>query len=312
MFKSCGEFLIMPKKIVVLVCFIVVSVIHGAPFAIVLNGTSSAGKSSNALELKKILGDSWVIIGWDVARESLYRSRCEGVGFIDASLSFEQKQKRLQDFFGLSENKQEQMIGSISKDAIRNHLRTSIKKLFDEGYNLIVDVIQSQDGHDGTIYFLRQQKNVNLFLVLNYCSFDVLVQHVCERNSSGNRLERRSIEIVAEQFCSLYGPVRSKKQIALDVICKQDIKKVFTASLFEKYEHKIVNKLCNDFIRVFFTHENKVQITSYIDYDMVVNTGKYRSQQCAKQIKDKFELHLIKSNKKFRKLIATVVAWFND
>lgn len=137
-----------------------------------------------------------------------------------------------------------------------------------------------------------------------------MIAHVSKRNALGVDGEYRDLCEVMKQFCKMYAP-RDLKDQAVDLLHQQKINHLLDQildlikkdtklaqmnrmdqSTFEEHAEKETNKVRERFSTTFFGNDGIVTIASRIPHNMVVNTGKCCSLQCAQQIKDGFEKHL--------------------
>lgn len=205
--------------------------LHG--LIILLNGTSSAGKSSIAKDLHKVLEKDCQVIAIDDNRKN-------NISF------FEEVQKAAQE-----------------------------KK-----YVIVDTILKSFDDCQ-----LRQIKNHEFFFVLVYCPFNKIIKHLEIRNNLTTIDEQRSLFDALYFFSFLYD-VEKDKSLCLDsILCKDCL------SLLEKSLEKEERNMAYDFFLKKFICDDYIQFKPKYQYDIIVNTAKKSSKQCARKILSYIKKH---------------------
>jgi len=181
---------------------------------VLLNGTSSAGKTSIIKELQKIYGDSCaVVIGDDFLATYL--------------IEHPQPISMTQDAY------QRQML----RDAFLH-----VKQLSLHNAHVFVDFAEINAKHYCTI--LDCNKVVK---ILVYCPLDILVDRVAERNRSGNTNETRTLSMPFGQFLNIYKLQESSDEVVVDRIKTSRIK--YAVQIAEQDEKPFVEQFKLDTLK---------------------------------------------------------------
>lgn len=157
---------------------------------IVLNGTSSAGKSAIADELQSLYGNRCRVIKLDDF-EAFYVVKNPIIAFSGPRKYFtpERLEKRWHDFYSYA------------------------KKLALSGYHVFVDTLRFDEDYAKYTTLLG---NDQVFKVLVYCPLDVIVDRVKQR--SKNKLERRTVAPAVRQFSGIYKLQKQADELIIDSI----------------------------------------------------------------------------------------------
>lgn len=239
---------------------------------IILDGTSTAGKTSLAKSLLESFKKSEII--FDIVAMDDF--------IVDV---FElQKRKRLpqNEFIDLCNARVELMYKHV-------------KDLAYSGKNVICDttLICLQD-YKSTLRWFNILFGLDIYLVLVYCSFDVLVERLISRNKEAilnNRPENtRLITVVLKQFKDMFRVGNSYADFYVDDICKKkidyalclakdDIEKDFDFELFRR-----------NILQNFDLHSKKSALLSTrIFYDLIVSSSKNNINFCTNLVKFNFD-----------------------
>lgn len=228
---------------------------------VVLNGTSSAGKSALANELNLLYGDTCRVIKIDDFEE-FYVIKNPLIAFSGPKEYFtpERLEKRWRDFY------------------------TYAKRLAVSGFHVIVD----------TILFDEKYTNIlgddQVHMVLVYCPLETIIERVEQR--SKNELERRTVAQAVGQFSEIYKiqesvtePVvdhvlTSHMQTALDIAIKE-------LGATEKVPREFIIKFKQDFTEQFKLKTlNRIILTIKKPWDLIVNSGSHSPRDLALIISD--------------------------
>lgn len=138
------------------------------------------------------------------------------------------------------------------------------------GYDVVVDTVFPN-------FLIDRSKGYEIFVVLTYCSPEILVEHVKKRNSNGKDHDHRTLKKVLTQYCNKYRCAPSK-DFSIDVMHKSDIE-------------NIADWRARKRIREEFFKDNRhiIFIASKLyEYDIFINTGKNSISTCAKKIREGF------------------------
>lgn len=138
------------------------------------------------------------------------------------------------------------------------------------GYDLVIDTVFPEFLYD-------HLKDYRVFVVVTYCSPNILVEHVKKRNMSDRDKDHRTLKKVLGQYCNKYRHAQNK-QDSIDVLHESDIKNIDDWRARRKIREEFFNN-----------NRHVVYIASKLyQYDFVVNTGKASIPACAKKIKEAF------------------------
>lgn len=237
----------------------------GIGSVVVLHGTSSAGKSSIALELQKILLGKWSIVAFDDFLGSVLLEKAKACGLIVQGMSELEHQKiiaaHIPELFA--------RFDESSWSQIKICMYSFVQQQVSLGENVILDTVLSKNEFDNSSDFLTLLSDVPLFISLIYCSPFHLVEHTNARNDCGELTQVRNLDRVLQMFCEVYIPALNFPSLGVDTLTESDfvnqqIKEQFACSLG---------------IGV---------IPAYGAYDCVVNAGLMSSRACSFDIYQNF------------------------
>ena len=233
---------------------------------IVLDGTSTAGKSSIIKYLLPMLGNSYEKVAID--------------DFVTPVFLEQEKQQR-------SEKEFLQRIHEVS-DGMYNKIR----KLVNSGKNILVDtVISGLEGEKDRKNFFEKLNGLNVFLILVYCPLNVLAERINKRNEKAlkeNKPEDTRSRSVALVFDDIYKAQESNDEVTLGKLSRKDIDVAYsnpqkklgeTAEAFKQIKQNLISHFK-------LKDKGTVNITSQLVYDCIVNTSKNNPKECAEQIKN--------------------------
>ena len=233
---------------------------------IVLDGTSTAGKSSIIKYLLPMLGNSYEKVAID--------------DFVTPVFLEQGKQQR-------SEKEFLQRIHEVS-----GGMYNKIRKLISEGKNVLVDtVISGLEGEKDREHFFEKLNGLKVFLVLVYCPLNVLAERINKRNEKAlkeNKPKDTRSRSVALVFDDMYKAQQSDNEVILGQLSRKDIELAYSNPKNELGETAEAFKQIKQNLISHFKLENKevINITSRLVYDCIVDTSKNSPQQCAQQICD--------------------------
>ncbi|MCX5925435.1 MAG: hypothetical protein NT124_04065 [Candidatus Dependentiae bacterium] len=247
------------------------STTHADGTIVILNGTSSAGKTSITKELQKIYGNTYAFVHGDYVETYAYiEDPLIKAGPMDIR-------------------------NQLSFDALLHYVKTASQN----GTNLIVDIVQSDDKYERDFSALKCDK---LIKVLVYCPLDVIVNHVAKRNKSGIEAEKRNIFQSVSQFNDIYKLEEFEYETVVDRIQTNSIKQVLCLSqqeiefciqtewqLTEKEaieERQKAKLFALEFIEQFqLDRLEEIVLVPKKPWDLILNKALYSSEECAEIIK---------------------------
>ena len=278
------------KKLVLCVMVSVLSA-HAAGSVVLLNGTSSAGKSSICTELKSLFIEDavfWSIdyIAWAPLIEEAIR-----LGLIDEQMTIEEQceimLKHIEQLFLACDS---QWFGRLQKlyDHVRELALTHRYVVFD---TVLYDV-KNKDVE----YFWQQMQGIHVFSVLIYCSPAVMAQRVMQRNSGTAYEQKRDIISVIQSFCDLYAPAYLENE-AIGILTVREVEDALSIIRNHLLESGTSDDLAEQkitdlralYLKTFFAGDQKaVAIAPRFAHDFVIHTSELPSQECAQLIYDEF------------------------
>jgi chloramphenicol 3-O-phosphotransferase len=229
---------------------------HSTGNIIVLNGTSSSGKSSIAKVFTK--ENNYVYDAFDnhadkVLAKWIAQKRATSWQSNPQALTYETRLEVLAD----------------------------AQELAAAGNNVLIDMLFDQASDYQLI--VNKLKRFNPKFVLVYCPFQVLAERVEARNASGIKSEQRNLS----QALSRFGKIYKSAPSGIDELSRADFNAAVKLAKRDfkdpkKYQEFVVELKQN---LGFANHTvQTVKIAPRLHYDLIVNTGKNSPQKCAAQI----------------------------
>ena len=261
------------------------STLHPQGTVILLNGTSSAGKSALTAALQKIGDYEKVNIDEDCsdpANDAIMAYIKEKTGIETTIDDYDKVWQSLEEKGTFTKKDEAYLRAKIGTIFIR--MLEKVRTLAASGKNVIFDMLI-----DDTLnfqYCYEKLKNVPVVFVLAYCPFTTLASRVEKRISEA---DPRLFANIFTQFSNMYKAAQPGDTPILDALTRDDVKKHSEAAKkdvledpknfgsFDEFVTKILRNLSLD--------ENEtIQVTPRLKYDVIVNTGINSPQQCAEQI----------------------------
>lgn len=271
--------------------------LYGRSDAIIifLNGTGSAGKTSIAKELNKILPFHYEVVTLDEIIWQQLIAKARELRYLSHDLSDQQAKSKLEKFDRATMDKL-----WIRADIDATLLYKKIREKSLAGTHVLVDtVMKSQDEVQSC---LQQLHDLDVCFVLVYCPLTHLPFRVQQRNSSGVQGEKRLLRWAVQEFVSMYRACQGSDEQCIDVIQKNQIDHVIDQVRAEfntiaMQEHGGVSdevveqaqswcqKSTTDFAhQLALDHHEQCDLTPALRYDFVINTSLLTPAQCAQQI----------------------------
>ena len=257
------------------------------PTTILLDGTSSAGKTALTLQLNKVLvGETKVInIDSDFLKSLYLRVIAYVQELYGITLTLDD----------LDNGRYEQLVteGTIDEEDAERFTQAQVLIIFDE----LMAKIKEHDAADKNIvidWLLDEKEEFKQFydglqpitpaFILVYCPFAILVERVQQRAREG---DSRMFKNVFEQFGNIYKAAQPDDRPVLDALSRTEVVTLVTQhargefeseDVFQEFLAKLLEKLSLD-------QHDVVQITPRYAHDFIVNTGKYSAERCALHIR---------------------------
>lgn len=256
---------------------------------ILLNGTSSSGKSAILEEFCKLRSD-YTPFKMDDYWPAEFTKKAVALGWqkksgIDPWLF-------LLDYATKVAGKPQldiQVRALLFADQIPDYYH-AIKEKITQGNNVIIDAVVESEKEFAT--FSTFFKNYKVHKILVYCPLDVLLQRVEERNKSGVAHEMRHAFAALEQFPQIYKVQEHTHEQVVGVLEARVIKEVLNKAIQELIDKNIpdayvpvLEEFKYNFIRQFkLDEQEEISIVSKNEYNAIVNTGRQYPIECAKII----------------------------
>ncbi len=232
---------------------------------VLLNGTSSAGKTSIIKELQKHFGSSYVtVIGDEFVEE-----------------------------YSAKNPMPESMARNDYQFQVLSDMYLHVKKLSESGKNVLVDTVEFDDHYQHYCSILNCNKVIK---ILVYCPLDVIVDRVKKRNISGDPKENRPLNLSFGQFKNIYKLQESKDEVIVDKI--QTSRMLYGLQEAEQEVRKLMQedgenpeKSKEFFVKPFIEQYkldklNEIILSPKNRWDLIVNTGTNLTQEVAQTISE--------------------------
>lgn len=257
---------------------------------IVLNGTSSAGKSSIAQALQKALYPEKIeVLSIDTVFYEIAREYIEEQGYeVDPNKNFTELCASLPETFEID--------GDNLLPRAETELFERIKKYAQTDKYVIVDAVINNSKEAEK--WAQVLEKLSVYNILVYCSPNKLLERVMQRNQSNIIEEHRGIAQPFEQFFAMYC-VQKTETFSIDEINALELDDLIQKNIVEKKhtmeqdEQTEAKRALKVYKKKFLNTEAKtIKIVpeDFIVFDLVVNSSILSSQECAQQIIEKLNL----------------------
>jgi chloramphenicol 3-O-phosphotransferase len=261
---------------------------------ILLNGTSSAGKSTMLRELPKVLEGSWKTVEGDDFVLLIIQKL---IDHLNDKFGIETTYDELNDTCGklMEEGKiTQQWIDDFARQYDVNDLM--FKKIHEHircGHNVVLDTVicepieEDSDEYDFNGYF-NELGLYNVAFILVYCPFTTLVERVRMRNESGVAKERREYGVPIQFFRAMYKAAQPGDTPILDTLTRVEVRRLLETYVRSECEtEKESNEFLSTVLKNLSLDRNEsIRVTPRLKYDFIVNTGTHSSEECARQINE--------------------------
>ena len=288
---------------------------------ILINGTSSAGKSSISRALQKALGESsWEIIDGDYLSENpeLATTMRELIlRFIETKLKIqlspEEKQKIMSEDlfeldnegFGLPAEKHEKLQAYMEDQAGPQIYKQAIR-MSNAGRNVIVPSVFEKNMKDELDAFSAHD---NVLMVLVFCSLTKIPQRISYRNEAALRPgataeekdDIRPVSGVLRQFSGFYPAGNRIDMPVLEELTLDQINEAwkFSANDVDLFKDQATEEKLKVYVKENYKEMmdnfglkgdiSSIEIRPRFYYDIIVNNGDCLAQECAQQIQQFME-----------------------
>ncbi|MBI2774654.1 AAA family ATPase [Candidatus Dependentiae bacterium] len=258
---------------------------------ILLNGTSSAGKSSVLNELHE-LNPNYVLFNVDDWFPAALVTKAVELG-LDLKTGFD-PWLFLHDY--LLKKTGEHYFAPEARELLFTEIPPMYRKAKEtaqNGRDVIIDAVMEYEAkyEEFDTFF----QDLQMVKVLLYCPVDVLIERIEKRNESGIFRERRFAFLAFEQFPSLYKLPEDDDDFIIDTVKSTELKDALEFAITTLIKNGIpdpyipkLNKFRNNFIERFRLDKQKeVQLTPTRYYDLIINTAQDSPIDSAKKIDHK-------------------------
>lgn len=243
---------------------------------ILLNGTSSAGKSSVVSEFVRLNPD-YKALSIDTFKLELFTSEALKLKIIKRPEELKYVEQ-IGDFIKLQP--------AVRRTELYAHFNQIIDHITELFYDHIVSYARINQNIiiDDVIILNSELQNVftklepyDVTMILAYCPFNTLPARVTKRNKTGNKAEYRTLDSVLSQFSYIYTPTKKKRGI-VKIAYKTFNHTINLASSFIKSQEEFM-QFKNEMDRQLIQNR-KLQNTTHLHlkprlkYDHIINTGK--------------------------------------
>lgn len=255
---------------------------------ILLNGVSSSGKSAIIDEIKKI-DCNIKILKIDDWFPAILHKKATSLGWNKESnidpwiYLYEYVYKKTGKYFFNIEVRE--ML--FDKDT---EFYQKAKDFAQNGQSVIIDtVLEYENEYKSFDDFFKSDK---VLKVLVYCPMDVLLERVEKRNSSAVAEEHRTAFQSFEQFPAIFNVQGNRTNTVVDVVKSSVLKQALEKAVQDLIKQRIpdpylpkIQQFKIDFIKQFNLDEKEeIILFSKHTYDLILNSSKNTTTECAKEI----------------------------
>lgn len=244
---------------------------------ILLNGTSSAGKSAILAELTK-LNSSYRIFKVDDWWPDVMRTKAKEMGWEEESKMdpwmylYHYMAKKTGKYYFATEMREILFNDSASFYA-------PAKKAAGEGHTVIIDTVLEYEKE--YIEFDNYFNDCQACKILVYCPLDVLLSRVEQRNASGNPDEQRTAFQSFEQFPAIFKVQDHADEQVVDVVETSAMKQELDEAIKQLQVHGIpdpyvpkLEEFRNKFVAQFkLDEQGKIKLVPTHSYQLILNSG---------------------------------------
>jgi chloramphenicol 3-O-phosphotransferase len=240
---------VMKKSAPILFCFsllVGINLLAEPGRIVLLNGTSSAGKSSLAEVLIRDSKIKYEVVSFDDFYHS-YRKKHGITQF---------KPQEYQDF-----------LVSLYRDA---------KARSGAGRNVIIDTVEFDRGRDAYCEIIDCSKVIKAIV---YCPLDSILKRIERRNGSGDPNGRRPVLLSFQQFLEMYKPRSSLEELVVEKTITGRIRAALIEAGKKAGNPKQYEVLYEEYVKAFgIDKDQEVVVVPKWKYDLVLDT-KARSKK---------------------------------
>lgn len=241
---------------------------------ILLNGTSSAGKSSVIREFVK-LNPQYMPLSIDNFMLDLYTKQARELGIISSreQITYIEQVREY-----INNRKPAELRPQLH--AHFNQLAEHIFELFyddvalkaKKNKNIIIDDVITMN--DELENFFNKMESFDVVMMLAYCPFSKLPAHVEKRNKSGDKAEYRTLDSVLCQFSYVYEPTTEKDFIKIPT-AEFDQTVAYAQRTLHPYAYQAMKSEIDRKLAPAFSYDQStIYLKPRMKYDHVIHTGK--------------------------------------
>ncbi len=260
------------------------------PWILILNGSSSVGKTTIAREYISTYNTNAKLLQIDTEIIPVFIEALEKHGY-----HYNQKIDFWTWFENLTADIKEQ-INSYEKELFIEAYRRMIEKakeFYGKGINVIIDAVLLEYEGESYTCFKKAFEDLQTFFIFVYAPINKVLENVTSRNIPGEAAEKRS---VLDPFALLFGHLckkcNSQSHDILEILTKQQLDDLFDKlkALIDQEPHvkshkltelerfeKMVNIVNQKFLN---QHEQTIGICPKYSYDLILDTGITSPSKC--------------------------------
>gem|GEM_PF-6664833 len=256
-------------------------------YIILLNGTSTSGKSSLAQALAQSLRGKTEIFSLDqTSYEIIYQKFITERGYAPTS------DEELNTYWDTVSEKALREHGhrDLADQEVDQQIYAKIRQSHLDGKNVIFDTV------DKTFDCIRSLHELPVHLVLVYCPLEKLLMRIVQRNKSKDNSEHRRLSYPLDQFFEMYKKQTESAEIPVDILTKDQFDRFIAQIKIIGQQTERVKSELSEFIRTVdkkapiiskdfgLDEQPSIEITPTFAYDIVVNTGLLTPEEAARHI----------------------------
>ena len=254
---------------------------------VVLNGTSSAGKSTIVKELLPSFKGTAEVISYDQTLCNIIRKK-----FTDEKGKAPSSDSEFYAYWAELDKQDSKVLNKICEEVLPQQLYANIRNAYLNGKIVIVDV--SITDKDSMQHFLKQLHDLPVCLALVYCPLEKLFKNLMKRNQEEK--EQRDLDQPSIQFFELYKKREKKSQPCIDILKKDQvdwvvdrIKETAKTTIKDdvelaKFIKSVDEHMPSIYNKLELDKNEEIEITASFDHDLVVNAGALTPKESSQKI----------------------------
>jgi chloramphenicol 3-O phosphotransferase len=240
------------RMLLFLAVFASMTVLAAPGRIVLLNGTSSAGKSSLAEVLVRDSTNAFEVVSFD----DFHRSYRKEHGIVRFS------PQQYQEFLV----------------ALYRHA----KSRSDAGRHVIIDTVEFELGYDRYCEILNCSNTIKAVV---YCPLDQILKRIDKRNSAPDPSGNRPVLLSFQQFLQMYKPQTSPDELIVERTTASRIRSALAEAGKKAGDRKRYEALYSQYVKVFgIDRDREIVIVPRRKYDLVINTRANTKRENARRL----------------------------